>query len=67
MRLVWGAPGAEICGKRGSGTISLRKEIIRGCKFGLVAIFCGWSKCIFCGVKFECLAGSLSLSRFKDN
>ena len=67
MRLVWGAPGAELCGKRGSRSRTFRKEIIRGCKFGPVAIFVVRGKCIFCGLKFECLAGSLILSRVKDN
>ena len=57
-------------GLGGSRSRSFTKEMIvgRGFKFGRGWLFlvCG-GKCIFYGVKFECLAGSLSLSRFKDN
>ena len=57
MRLVWGAPGADLCERDDSWV-----QVWSGGYFCV----CG-GKYIFYGVKFECLAGSLSLSRFKDN
>ena len=57
MRLVWGAPRADLCGKR---------LFVKG-KFGRMTIFCGWRQVYFYRVKFECVTGSLSFSRFKDN